>query len=94
MGRGVESGLAAYLCWALSREIDPDYPVSANLAALAGGGLALWLDSHAGVLFVMLLVIKVMVGSSGLAPARWKQDYWVWEPWCSPAPKPAGGRGL
>ena len=69
---GVESGLAAYLCWALSREIDPDYPVSANLAALAGGGLALWLDSHAGVLFVMLLVIKVMVGSSGLAPARWE----------------------
>lgn len=69
---GVRAGLAAYLSWALCREIDPDHPVSANLAALAGGALALVLETHAGVLFVMLLVVKVMVGSSGLSPARWE----------------------
>ena len=69
---GVEAGLAAYLTWAVARELDPDYPVSANLSALAGGGLALALDTHAGVLFVMLLVVKVMVGSSGLPPATWE----------------------
>ena len=69
---GVRAGLAAYLSWALCREIDPDHPVSANLTALAGGGLALFLETHAGVLFVMLLVVKVMVGGSGLSPARWE----------------------
>ena len=69
---GVRAGLAAYLSWALCREIDPDHPASANLAALAGGALALGLETHAGVLFVMLLVVKVMVGSSGLSPARWE----------------------
>ncbi len=72
LAEAVESGLAAYLSWALSREIDPDYPSSANLAALAGGAIALWLDTHAGVLFVMLLAIRVMVGSSGLSAARWE----------------------
>ena len=69
---GVRAGLAAYLSWALCREIDPDHPASANLTALAGGALALVLETHAGVLFVMLLVVKVLVGSSGLSPARWE----------------------
>ena len=69
---GVRAGLAAYLSWALCREIDPDHPVSANLAALAGGALALALETHAGVLFVMLLVVKVLVGGSGLSPAGWE----------------------
>lgn len=68
----VRAGLAAYLTWALTRELDPDHPVSANLAALAGGGLGLAVETHAGVLFVMLLVVKVMVGSSGLPPASWE----------------------
>lgn len=68
----VQAGLAAYLTWALTRELDPDHHVSANLAALAGGGLGLALETHAGVLFVMLLVVKVMVGSSGLSPASWE----------------------
>ncbi|MCE2527814.1 MAG: hypothetical protein J4G00_09820 [Actinomycetia bacterium] len=68
----VQAGLAAYLSWALTRELDPDHPISANLAALAGGGLALAMDTHAGVLFVMLLVVKVTVGSSGLSPALWE----------------------
>ncbi|MCQ3805255.1 MAG: hypothetical protein OXC98_00030 [bacterium] len=68
----VQAGLAAYLTWALTRELDPDHPISANLAALAGGGLALAMDTHAGVLFVMLLVVKVTVGSSGLSPALWE----------------------
>ena len=69
---GIQSGLAAYLNWGLTREVDPDHPMSANLAALVGGSLALMLDIHAGVLFVMLLVVKVLVGSSGLSPARWE----------------------
>ena len=69
---GVQAGLAAYLTWSLSRELDPDNPLSANLAALGGGGLGLLMDTHAGALFVMLLVVKVMVGSSGLAPPPWE----------------------
>lgn len=68
----VQAGLAAYLSWALCREIDPDHPVTANLAAVAGGALALALQTHAGVLFVMLLAVKVMVGGSGLSPVRWE----------------------
>lgn len=69
---GVQAGLAAYLTWAAARELDPDHPATANLSALAGGALALGLDTHAGVLFVVLLVVKVMVGSSGLPPATWE----------------------
>ncbi len=68
----VQSGLVAYLSWALSRELDPDHPLSANLAALAGGSLAWALQPDVGVLLVVLLVAKVMVGSSGLSPARWE----------------------
>lgn len=69
---GVQAGLAAYLSWALCREIDPDHPASANMTVLAGGALALVLETQAGVLFVMLLVAKVVVGGSGLSPARWE----------------------
>ena len=68
----VRSGLGAYLSWALVREIDPDHPVSANLAALAGGTLALGYRTDVGVMLVMLLAAKVMVGGSGLPPARWE----------------------
>ena len=37
----VRSGLAAYLSWALCREIDPDHPVTANLAAVAAAAMVL-----------------------------------------------------
>ena len=68
----VQSGLASYLGWAISREIDPDHPGSANLASLAGGFAALALHADIGVMFVMLVVVKVMVAGSGLSPARWE----------------------
>ncbi len=69
----VEGALAAFLAWAVCREIDPDYPSSANLAALAGGAMAFWLDIDAGVLLIVLMAIRVMVGSTGLSPARWEK---------------------
>ena len=68
----VQAGLAAYLCWALCREIDPDHPGAANLGALSGGTLSLALETDAGVMLVVLLSIKVLVGGSGLSPARWE----------------------
>ncbi len=68
----VQAGLASYLAWAISREIDPDHPASATMAAVAGGLLALALHIDIGALFVILLAAKVMVAGSGLSPARWE----------------------
>jgi hypothetical protein len=65
------AGVGVFLAWAVARELDPDRPRSATIAALlAGLGLLLGLPAP-GVAAVVLLAARVLVGTVGssLRPA-------------------------
>lgn len=57
LGYGVRSALAIFLAWALGRELDPDYPLSANVSAV---GSAIWVGWH-GVPSLLLAVWALFV---------------------------------
>jgi hypothetical protein len=67
--QGIGVGLAVFIAWALCRELDPDHDLSAFVAAgLALGGLFLWDLPHFGVLFWLLLMVRIVNRTPG-APA-------------------------
>ena len=89
---GVEAGLAAFLGWALCRELDPDHDLSAFVAAgLTVVGL-FWGQPDLLVLFWVLMIVRVVnrsvglpatlldalvvVGSSGWL--MWQRSNWVY----------------
>lgn len=65
----IQVGGAAFLAWALARELDPDRTLTANLAALTGGGAAILLDGASlGALYLLLVAARVLTRSTGLSP--------------------------
>ncbi len=67
-GNGFSAGGAAFLAWTIGREIDPDHPVSACVAAVAAPPAVLAGNPALGQLFVVLLMVRVVVRSTGLYP--------------------------
>jgi hypothetical protein len=65
---GFLSGGAAFLAWAIGREIDPDRPLSAGVAAVAAPALVAIGDPSLGVLAAVLLASRILVRSTGFAP--------------------------
>jgi hypothetical protein len=64
---GVRAGLAVFLAWALCRELDPDHPTAAFPAAgLALLAVFLWDLPQLGVIFWMLILVRVVNRSTGL----------------------------
>ena len=63
---GWAAGLSIFLAWALTRELDPDHPGSALLAA----GLATCWGGYSSGLFLLLLGMRLVSRTPGL-PARW-----------------------
>lgn len=65
---GTSAGAAAFLAWAVGRELDPDRPLTAGLAAPLG--LAIWLSGHTGLAAVgaALLAARIVVGTTGKSP--------------------------
>ncbi|MFN8608125.1 MAG: hypothetical protein U0931_11380 [Vulcanimicrobiota bacterium] len=61
---GASLGLSVFLAWALTRELDPDHPASAVLAAGLAG-----LGGYSSGLFVLLLALRLVNRSPG-TPAR------------------------
>ena len=68
-GRALGNGLAGFSAWAMARELDPDYPATANAAlplawaVAAAGGAPNPLGS-----FAALSGLRVLAGTVGLAP--------------------------
>jgi hypothetical protein len=68
-GWGIQAGLTVFLSWALSRELDPDYPSSAALAAaISIPGIAIFALPTLGPLFWLLLLLRILNRSTGLQP--------------------------
>lgn len=70
VSKGFNAALAFFLAWAIARELDPDYDLSAFVAAgLALIGLIFWGLPSILVLFWVLLVARLVNRTTGL-PAR------------------------
>jgi hypothetical protein len=71
-GEAVRNGFfasgTAFLAWAIGREIDPDRPLSAGIAAVAAPALLPIGDPSLAALFAVLLAARILVRSTGLAP--------------------------
>jgi uncharacterized membrane protein YjjP (DUF1212 family) len=64
---GVQAGLAVFLAWALGRELDPDHPLAAFVAAgLAFLALYPWDLPQLGVIFWLLILVRVVNRTAGL----------------------------
>lgn len=69
LGAGAIFAVAAFLSWALGRELDPDRTVTANIACVAGGLVAVVGGSVSiGSLYLALATSRVIIRTTGLAP--------------------------
>lgn len=67
--RAFATGLATFAAWAIARELDPDRPRSAAVAALLVPISVLTLGAPAPApLFVALLTVRILVRTTGLPP--------------------------
>lgn len=66
---GAATALAAFLAWAIGRELDPDHAQSAILAGVASAALQPWLGpASLGGLAWFLITARIVNGSTGLPP--------------------------
>lgn len=64
---GLQAGLTVFLAWALCRELDPDRPAAATVAAgLALAALAFWGLPQLSVIFWLLILVRMVNRSPGL----------------------------
>jgi hypothetical protein len=65
---GVGAGGGSFLAWATARELDPDHPHTATVAAVLAPWAVLSAAPSLAAGFVWLLAIRAMTGSTGSAP--------------------------
>ena len=71
-GQGVSAGLTVFFAWALCRELDPDHELPAFVAAgLATLGLLAGVSPGLLAAIWLLLIVRVLNRTSGLAATRW-----------------------
>lgn len=64
----INAGVMLFLTWAVAREIDPDSPASALLAAIFGALILTAGSAPAGVMVAVLVALRVVVRSTGHPP--------------------------
>lgn len=69
VGRGGEAGFTVLLSWALARELDPDEPASATVAAFAGLLILPTGTPSLGVVTTLLFAIRVVTRTTGGPPS-------------------------
>ena len=68
--RGISGGGAAFLSWAIGRELDPDRPSTAGIAALLGPWLILIGSPDLLGSALILLTARMVAGTTGRWPTR------------------------
>ena len=64
---GVQAGLTVFLTWALCRELDPDHPMGAFVAAGFGLlALVVWDLPQLGAIFWLLVLVRVVNRTTGI----------------------------
>jgi hypothetical protein len=61
---------SAFLAWALAREIDPDFPGSANFAAVVGALVGVGIGGPLGPVIALMFALRVVVRTTGSPPTR------------------------
>lgn len=68
-GRAVVAGVSTFAAWAIARELDPDHPQSATIAAvLTPFGTVLLGAPALAALFVAMLTVRIVARTTGLPP--------------------------
>jgi hypothetical protein len=62
---GVLAGGAGFLAWAMARELDPDHPVSAGVAAIIAPVLLVAGPANLLVMAVLLISVRMVAGATG-----------------------------
>ncbi|MBW4696891.1 MAG: hypothetical protein KME03_03110 [Aphanocapsa lilacina HA4352-LM1] len=71
---GLTAGISVFLAWAIARELDPDQDLSAFVAAgLAIVGIGIWGLPDLGMLFWLLLLVRMVNRTTGLS-AKWSDS--------------------
>jgi hypothetical protein len=65
---GIAAGGSSFLAWAVTRELSPDHPVAASLAAVLAPMAILLGSPSLAVVAVWLLATRVVAGTTGAAP--------------------------
>jgi hypothetical protein len=65
---GIAAGGSSFLAWAVTRELSPDHPVAASLAAIAAPWATIFGSPALAVVAVWLLALRVVAGTTGSAP--------------------------
>lgn len=66
---GINAGVMVFLGWAVARELDPDRPRSAFVAALLTALLLFGGSGPAGAMIGVLLALRIVTRSTGKAPS-------------------------
>jgi hypothetical protein len=65
-------GAATFLAWAIARELDPDHPVSAAIAAVAGGGAVAFGSPEIGAAAGFLIALRIVARTTGMSAHPWE----------------------
>ncbi len=67
-GTALGAAFAVFLAWAIARELDPDLPVTASVAAAAALLILLSGEPRLGAVVAVLFAVRIVAGSTGRAP--------------------------
>lgn len=68
-GVAANSAVMVFLSWAIGRELDPDHPNSAIVAAAVGALILLGGSAAAGALIGVLLALRIVIRTTGQHPS-------------------------
>ncbi len=65
-------GAATFLGWATARELDPDHPRSAGIAAIAAGGAVAFGAPEIGAAAGFLIALRIIARTTGMSAHPWE----------------------